>query len=121
MDKKAINFQEKLSKFTEQWQPKVIAQMNNYQFKVVKIQNDFVWHKHEDTDEVFIVLDGQIRIDFRDGDVTLNSGEMFVIPKGIEHKPYSKQEAHILLVEPEDVLNTGNTSGDMTAENDVWI
>jgi mannose-6-phosphate isomerase-like protein (cupin superfamily) len=121
MDHHAINLSEKLSKFSEHWSPKVIAEMNDYQLKLVKIQGDFVWHDHKDTDEVFIVLDGEMAISFRDGEVKLSKGEMYVIPKGVEHKPYAKKECHIMLVEPKGVVNTGETKGVLTAENDVWI
>lgn len=117
----AINFREKFNLFNEQWSPKVVAEMNDYQFKIVKIQGEFVWHKHEDTDETFVVLDGNVRIDFRDGCVNLSEGEMYVVPKGIEHKPFAEHEARILLIEPKGVVNTGETSGSLTAENDVWI
>lgn len=121
MPHKPINFKEKLSLFTEQWSPKVIAEMNDYQFKVVKLQGDFVWHDHKDTDETFIVLAGRLRIDFRDGHVELSEGEMYVVPKGVEHKPYAEQEAQVLLIEPRGVVNTGDEKGSKTAENDVWI
>ncbi|MEK5333614.1 MULTISPECIES: cupin domain-containing protein [unclassified Lysinibacillus] len=121
MDYQPINLSEKLSKFTEQWSPKVIGEMNDYQFKLVKIQGDFVWHQHRETDEVFIVLDGEMVIAFRDGEVKLSKGEMYVIPKGVEHKPYAEQECQIMLVEPRGVVNTGETNSEMTAENDVWI
>ena len=121
MDRKALNFAEKLSLFNELWTPKLIAEMNDYQFKIVKIQGDFVWHDHDDTDETFIVLDGRLRIDFRDGQVELSPGEMYVVPKGVEHKPYAEEEVHMLLIEPRGVRNTGAEGGDMTAENDVWI
>jgi len=107
--------------FAEQWTPKVVAEMNDYQFKIVKIEGDFVWHDHEDTDETFIVLDGDLRIDFRDGSVNVGRGEMFVVPKGIEHKPFAEKEVRLLLIEPRGVLNTGDQGGDRTAENDVWI
>ncbi len=117
----AINFGKKFALFSEQWQPKVIAEMNDYQFKVVKLQGDFIWHDHKDTDETFIVLDGVLRIDFRDGAVHVSVGEMFVVPKGVEHKPYAEQEVKLLLIEPRAVLNTGHEGGDRTAENDVWI
>lgn len=117
----AINFAEKLALFTEHWTPRVIAEMNDYQFKIVKIEGDFVWHDHEDTDETFIVLDGDLRIDFRDGAVNLGPGEMFVVPKGVEHKPYAASEVKLLLIEPHGVLNTGAEGGERTAENDVWI
>ena len=121
MKYEAINFEEKLNLFDEQWAPKVIAEMNNYQFKMVKIKGDFIWHNHEDTDETFIVLDGKLRIDFRDGYVNISKGEMYVVPKGIEHKPYAEQEAKMLLIEPHGVLNTGSEGSERTAESDVWI
>jgi mannose-6-phosphate isomerase-like protein (cupin superfamily) len=118
---KAINLAEKLSLFSEHWTPKVVAQMNDYQFKVVKIQGDFVWHSHADTDETFIVLEGQLRIDFRDGAVLLSAGELYVVRKGVEHKPYAEHEVKLMLIEPTGVLNTGAEGGDRTAQNDVWI
>nr|WP_271561420.1 cupin domain-containing protein [Congregibacter sp.] len=95
--------------------------MNDYQFKVAKIQGEFVWHDHKDTDETFVVLKGSLRIDFRDGHVELSEGEMFVVPKGIEHKPSAENEAMILLIEPRGVVNTGEERGDLTAKNDDWI
>jgi mannose-6-phosphate isomerase-like protein (cupin superfamily) len=121
MKYQALNFEHKLGLFSEHWSPKVIAEMNDYQFKIVKIQGDFVWHDHIDTDETFIVLEGEVRIDFRDGHVDLQQGEMYVVPKGIEHKPYAENEAKLLLIEPRDVLNTGDAGGEMTAQNDQWI
>jgi mannose-6-phosphate isomerase-like protein (cupin superfamily) len=95
--------------------------MNDYQFKLVKIQGEFVWHSHADTDEVFIVFDGSMEIHFRDYKVTLSAGEMFVVPKGTEHKPVAASECKIMLVEPTGVINTGEAGGELTAENDVWI
>jgi len=121
MDYQSINLQEKLSKFSEHWLPKIVAQMNDYHFKVVKVQGEFVWHDHPETDEVFIVLKGQLEIQFRDGSVVLNEGEMFVVPKGIEHKPVAKEECHIMLVEPAGTVNTGDVVDEKTAPNDVWI
>jgi len=121
MDYKSIEFSDKLAKFTEHWSPKIIAQMNDYHFKVAKVQGEFVWHDHPQTDEVFIVLKGQLRIQFRDGAVTLNEGEMFVVPKGKEHKPVAEQECHILLVEPMGTVNTGDVVNEKTAANDIWI
>tara|TARA_B100001027_G_scaffold61238_1_gene41328 strand:+ start:155 stop:514 length:360 start_codon:yes stop_codon:yes gene_type:complete len=118
---KKINFKDKLKKFSDQWSPKVIAELNNYQFKLVKIQNDFIWHKHDDTDEVFIVLIGKIFIEFESETVELNQGEMIVVPKGTKHRPYAKEEASIMLVEPRGVLNTGDIDDEMTAPNDQWI
>jgi mannose-6-phosphate isomerase-like protein (cupin superfamily) len=116
-----INFRKKFSLFDEQWQPKVIAEMNDYQFKVVKLQGDFIWHDHKNTDETFIVLEGTLRIDFRDGAVEVSAGEMFIVPKGVEHKPYAEHEVRLLLIEPRGVLNTGHEGGERTADNDVWI
>ncbi|BBP77507.1 hypothetical protein PHLH7_36110 [Pseudomonas sp. Ost2] len=116
-----VNFAEKLGLFTDQWQPRVVAEMNDYQFKVVKIEGDFLWHAHAETDETFIVLEGVLRIDFRDGQVTLGQGEMVVVPKGVEHKPYAEKEVKMLLVEPRGVLNTGTEGGERTAVNDLWI
>jgi len=121
MNYKAINFGQKFGLFDEQWQPKVIAEMNDYQFKIVKLLGDFVWHDHKDTDETFIVIDGALRIDFRDGTVQVAAGEMFVVPKGVEHKPYAEQEVRLLLIEPRGVPNTGDQASERTAENDVWI
>ena len=121
MDYRAINFQQKFKLFSEQWQPKVVAEMNDYQFKIVKLQGDFIWHDHKDTDETFIVLDGKLRIDFRDGHVDISAGEMFVVPKGVQHKPYAENEVKLLLIEPRGVLNTGHEGGERTAVTDVWI
>jgi mannose-6-phosphate isomerase-like protein (cupin superfamily) len=121
MTYQSINFHQKFRLFDEQWQPKVVAEMNDYQFKVVKLQGDFIWHDHKDTDETFIVIEGELRIDFRDGAVTIAAGEMFVVPKGVEHKPYAEREVKLLLIEPRGVLNTGHEGGDRTAQNDVWI
>ena len=116
-----INFEQKFGLFREQWQPKVVAEMNDYQFKIVRLEGDFVWHHHADTDETFIVLDGELRIDFRDGAVTLGPGEMTVVPKGVEHKPYAAAEVKLLLIEPRGVVNTGEEGGERTAANDVWV
>ena len=116
-----INFAHKLSLFSEQWQPKVIAELNDYQFKIVRITGDFVWHDHPETDEAFIVLDGELRIDLRDRSVVLGPGEMFVVPKGTEHKPFARKEVKMLLIEPRGTLNTGHEGGERTAENDIWI
>ena len=116
-----INLAAKLALFSEHWSPRIVAELNDYQFKVVKLQGDFIWHDHKDTDETFIVLEGKLRIDFRDGSVELSAGEMFVVPKGIEHKPFAEGEVKLLLIEPRGVPNTGHESSDRTAQNDVWI
>jgi mannose-6-phosphate isomerase-like protein (cupin superfamily) len=121
MNAQPINFQEKLSKFFEHWSPRIIAQMNDYYFKVVKIQGEFIWHDHPETDEVFLVLKGQMEIQFREGSVLLNEGEMFVVPKGFEHKPVAEQECHILLIEPAGTVNSGDVVSERTASNDIWI
>lgn len=117
----SLNFADKIALIDPHWSPRVIAEMNDYQFKVVKLLGDFIWHDHVDTDEAFIVLEGQLRIDFRDGHVLVNAGELYVVPKGIEHKPSAAQEAKLLLIEPRGVLNTGAEGGERTAQNDVWI
>ena len=116
-----INLKEKLSKFSDHWSPKVIAEMNDYQFKLVKIMGEFVWHNHSDTDEVFIVVEGTMKIEFEDETVELSEGEMYVVPKGVEHKPYAENECKVMLVEPRGVVNTGDEEGELTASNDVWI
>ncbi len=116
-----INFRDKLSRFKDQWSPKVIAELNDYQFKLAKLEGEFVWHAHQETDEAFIVLEGSLDIQFRDGLVTLKSGEMYVVPKGVEHKPVAIEECKILLVEPKGVVNTGTAGGARTAKNDVWV
>lgn len=116
-----INFNDKLSKFSDLWSPRVVAEMNDYQFKLVKIQNEFTWHNHEHTDEVFIVVKGSMHIEMEHETITLDEGEMYVVPKGVVHKPFAEHECHILLVEPRGVVNTGEADGKLTAENDVWI
>ena len=117
----SINFSEKFAKINQHWTPGIVAEMNDYQFKLVKVQGDFVWHSHEDTDEVFIVLEGEMDIEFRDGKVTIKSGEMYVVPKGVEHKPFAENECKIMIVEPSGVTNTGDAGGELTAEDGVWI
>lgn len=118
----AISFVDKLALIHDHWQPRVIAEMNEYQFKLVRIEGDFVWHSHAETDETFIVIEGVLRIDFRDGAVTIGPGEMFVVPAGKEHKPYAEREVQMLLIEPRGVVNTGDqVAGERTARNDVWI
>ena len=117
----AINFSEKFSKFHEHWSPKIIAQMNDCHFKLVKFRGEFVWHEHKDTDEAFIVLDGEMVIHFRNNDVTVKKGEMIVIPKGVQHKTSAHDECQALLVEAAGTVNTGDAGGDKTAPADDWI
>ena len=121
MSYEAINLQRKFELFTEHWSPKVIAEMNNYQFKLSKLEGDLIWHNHPETDETFVVVEGHLRIDFRDGEVHLGPGEMFVVPKGVEHKPFAEGEVKLMIIEPRGVLNTGHAGGERTAQNDVWI
>jgi mannose-6-phosphate isomerase-like protein (cupin superfamily) len=116
-----VNFAEKLAKISEQWSPRVIARMNDYDFKLVKLQGEFVWHDHKNTDEAFIVLDGELTIHLRDRDIVLRKGELFVVPKGVEHKPEAVKECHLMLIEPVGTVNTGDAGGAMTAPDDVWI
>ena len=121
MKTKAINFTDKFAKFSDLWSPKIIAQMNDYHFKLAKIKGDFIWHSHQDTDEVFIVIAGSLTIYLRGGEVLLKEGEMYVVPKGVEHKPSAQQECQIMLIEPAGTINTGEAGGEMTAEEKVWI
>ncbi|MFP6561974.1 cupin domain-containing protein [Paraburkholderia sp. B3] len=116
-----IDLLDKIRRIEGHWQPRVVAEMNDYQFKVVKLLGDFIWHTHSDTDETFIVLEGTLRIDLRDGAIELRAGEMAVVPKGVEHKPYAQAEVKLLLIEPRGVVNTGETENDRTVENDIWI
>ena len=116
-----VNFQEKFAKLSEQWSPRIIARMNDYHFKIAKIQGEFIWHDHRETDEVFVVLKGRLELQFRDGSVVLKEGELFVVPKGIEHKPVAEQECYILLVEPAGTSNTGDVVNERTATDSAWI
>lgn len=121
MQSKVINFKDKFTKFSDHWSPRVIAEMNDYQFKLVKVEGEFVWHNHPDTDEVFIVIEGELNIELPDGVVTLSSGELFVIPKGIEHKPVANKECKIMIIEPKGVVNTGDETTNLTAQNNLWV
>ena len=117
-----ISLRDKFSEFTEHWTPKVIAEMNDYQFKLVKIAGDFVWHEHEETDEAFIGNEGSMRIEFEDyPTVEISEGEMYVVPKGVRHKPCATEECKVMLVEPKGTVNTGDSPGDLTAPNDDWV
>ncbi len=121
MPPQALNLQQKLKLVDDFWSPRVIAEMNDYQFKLVKVEGAFVWHDHPDTDETFIVLDGSLRIDFRDSHVVVNAGEMYVVAAGEEHRPSAENEVSMLLIEPRGVVNTGATGGELTAAVDQWI
>ncbi|MGP5309900.1 cupin domain-containing protein [Vreelandella alkaliphila] len=121
MQSDVVNLSEKFSKFAEHRSPRVVAEMNDYQIKLAKFQGDFVWHDHKDTDEVFLVVKGAMGIELRDGTVHLSEGEVYVVPKGVEHRPFAEDECHVLLIEPRSVVNTGDSGGELRAENDVWI
>ncbi len=116
----AINLRAELAAFGDHWSPRVVAELNDYQFKVAKVQGEFVWHRHAATDEAFLVLEGELTLEFRDGSVRLAEGELYVVPKGVEHRPVAASECHILLIEPRGVVNTGDAGGERTAANDVW-
>lgn len=121
MQKNVINLEEKLARFSGYWSPRVIAEINDYQLKLAKFKGDFVWHDHKDTDEAFLVVKGSMGIELRDGIVRLAEGELFVVPKGVEHKPFAADECHVLLFEPRGTVNTGEAGGELRAENDVWV
>ena len=121
MKNKKINFKEKFTKVSEYWSPKVIAELNNYQFKLTKFKDDFITHNHQDTDEAFIVIEGTIYIEIDNTIQTINAGEMIVISKGKDHKPFAKEEAKVLIIEPRGVINTGTSAVNLSAKNDVWI
>ena len=116
-----ININQKFKKINDFWSPKVIAQMNDYQFKLAKVKGEFIWHHHDTTDETFFVIKGNLLIELKNSKIELGPGEMVVIPKGIKHRPYAKDECEIMLIEPKNVKNTGNISSELTAENDNWI
>ena len=116
-----INLAKKFSSFSEQWSPRVVAEMNDYQLKLSKLQGEFIWHSHAETDEVFLVVAGNMAIEFRDGRVELKAGEMFVVPRGVEHKPVAASECQLMIIEPRGVANTGDAGGVLTAPNDVWV
>ena len=121
MDYAPISLREKFEKFRDQWSPKAIARMNDYEFKLARVEGDFVWHSHAETDETFLVIEGQLVIELRDGSVALSAGEMFVVPRGVEHRPRASVECKIMLIEPAGTVNTGDAGGALTAANDVWI
>lgn len=113
-----INLDDKLAAFSEHWSPKVVARLNDYEIKLVKLSGEFVWHTHEDTDELFLVLDGHLTIQLRDGDVELDPREMYVVPRGVEHCPRASGEVQAMLIEPRGVVNTGDAGGELTARYD---
>ena len=118
MSTDVVDLKQKLSLFAEPWSPKVVARLNDYEVKVVKLQGEFVWHVHEDTDELFLVVDGSLTIQLRDRDVHLETGQLFVVPRGVEHCPLAHGEVHAVLIEPTGVVNTGDAGGELTATYD---
>ena len=112
----SVNLDAMLARFAEHWSPKKIAQVNDYDVRIVKIQGEFTWHRHADTDEFFLVLGGRLTIQMRDRDVVLGPGELFVVPRGVEHSPRADTETAVLLFEPSTVINTGDAGGGLTAE-----
>jgi mannose-6-phosphate isomerase-like protein (cupin superfamily) len=115
-----VNLAEKLATFSAHWQPKIVARLNDYDVFIVKVKGEFVWHKHDDTDDFFLVLKGRLTIQLRDRDVELDEGELFVVPRGVEHCPRADEEAHVLLIEPVGTPNTGDAGGPRTAEKE-WV
>jgi mannose-6-phosphate isomerase-like protein (cupin superfamily) len=119
---KVVNLQEKLSLFAEHWNPKIVGELNDHKVQVVKLKGEFVWHHHDNEDELFLVLKGHLIIHFKDRDVHVNEGEFVIIPHPIEHKPEAPEEVHILLIEPKNTLNTGNvTDSKLAAKNQEAI
>jgi mannose-6-phosphate isomerase-like protein (cupin superfamily) len=115
-----VNLSEKLSLFTERWSPKIVAEINDFHVKLVKLEGEFVWHSHEAEDELFLVLKGRLRMQFRDRDLTIHPGELVVVPRGTEHCPAAEEEVHVLLLEPKSTVNTGAAGGERTREAS-WI
>jgi mannose-6-phosphate isomerase-like protein (cupin superfamily) len=115
MDDK-VNLAEKIGLLEAPYVPGIVGYLNDYKLVVVRVQGEFVWHKHEDTDDFFLVLEGRLTIQLRDRDIVLSEGEMFVVPRGVEHCPRADEEAHVLLIEPRGTVNTGNAGGELTAE-----
>lgn len=111
-----VNLASSLARFSDHWAPRKIAEINDYDVKIVKVRGDFTWHRHAETDELFLVIDGQLTIQLRDRDVTLAPGELFVVPRGVEHCPRADAETAVLLLEPRGVVNTGDAGGDLTAQ-----
>ena len=117
----SINLKSKFELFSDHWAPKVIAQMNDYQFKLVRLQGEFVWHEHTETDETFLVIEGSMTIEFTDRTVDLKEGDMVVVKRGEAHRTFAEHECKVMVIEPAGVINTGSERGALTAENDVWI
>jgi mannose-6-phosphate isomerase-like protein (cupin superfamily) len=118
---KRINLKEKFSLFNDLWTPKILDEFNGQQLKIAKIKGQFVWHDHADEDELFLVIKGTLYIEFREGSIQLNEGEFFVVPKGVEHRPYAEEECHLLLIEPGTTKHTGTVDHALTVNDQDWI
>ena len=118
---KKINIKQKFSKFSEYWSPKVIAEMNDYEFKIARIKGEFIWHKHTETDEVFIIIEGSMKILLKGETIQLFEGDLYVVPKGMDHKPVAEKECKLMLVELKGTKNTGSETHKLTAEDNQWI
>ncbi len=112
-----VNIVEKLEAFSEYWKPRIVGELNNQHVKLVKLKGEFVWHHHDDEDELFLVIKGRLTIKMKDHDILLNEGEFLIVPRGVEHKPVAGEEVHVLLFEPKATLNTGNIKNERTVEN----
>lgn len=116
-----INLSDKLSRFTDHWSPKIIGELNGQQVKLAKLKGEFIWHAHTDEDELFLVLEGRLVIQLRDGDIVLEPGELMIVPRGVEHRPVAEAEVHVLLFEPASTVNTGTLTNERTVERLDWI
>jgi mannose-6-phosphate isomerase-like protein (cupin superfamily) len=115
---RVVDLADKLALFSDHWSPKVVARLNDYEIKLAKLKGEFVWHTHDDTDELFLVIEGVLTIQLRDGDVVLRPGQLYVVPRGVEHCPIAEGDVAVMLIEPAGVVNTGNAGGDLTAAYD---
>ena len=116
-----IKLKEKLALIQDYWNPRIVGELNGQHIKLAKIKGEFIWHKHDTTDELFYVIKGNMKIVLRDSAINLSEGEMYVVPKGIEHKPVAEKECHIMLIEPKGILNTGEINSELTANLDDWV
>lgn len=111
-----VNLRDKLSQFDEHWSPRLVGELNGQHVKLVKLLGEFVWHRHDEQDELFYVVKGRFRMELRDGQIDLEEGEFLIVPRGIEHRPVADEECHVLLFEPSSTLNTGNVCNDLTVD-----
>lgn len=121
MTMEKVDLKEKFTLFTEQWRPKIVGELNGQYVKIAKLQGEFVWHRHEDEDELFFVVHGQLTIKVKDRDIDLSEGQFFIVPRGVEHLPVAQSECHVMLFEPKTVRNTGNVQNERTVEHSERI